>query len=340
VILAFILTVPLLPHAVAYIGTANNPNPGADFWRDIRERDATPFSQSPGTTQVKGVDSGSLINKAGEDWRLFRMDKLVPIGAWMLLGMTGIIALFYFARGRIPIEGGRSGMELERFSVAQRMVHWVVAGLFILLGVTGLILLYGRFVLIPILGPEGFGATASASKEAHNLFGPIFPFAVLAVMVYYIKGNAFRKVDLQWFLKGGGLFKKHGHANSEKYNAGQKVWFWLIVVLGLVISVSGYILDFPNFGQGRQVMALAHVSHGIVGILFIVVSLGHIYIGSIGMEGAIEAMTTGKVDANWAKEHHDLWYDEMEKAGKVHPVDPSVTEFKPAASDSAPAEQT
>ena len=342
-LLAFILIAPLVPYAVAQLGPGNNPNPGTDLWREIRQREApqdvgAPAAKQsspvilfedltgalrqgaaapPGTTQATGVDAAVLINKQGEDWRLFRMEKLIPIGAWVLGGMAAIILVFYFVRGRIPIEGGRSGVEVERFNPTQLVVHWFVAGLFVLLGVTGLVLLYGRFVLIPLLGPEGFSLTASACKEAHNLFGPIFPFAVLAVFVYYVKGNGFRWVDVKWFLKGGGLFTKHGHAPSERFNAGQKVWFWLIVLLGTVISISGFILDFPNFGQSRHLMELAHFSHGVVAIAFIAASLGHIYIGTVGMEGALEAMTTGKVDANWAKEHHDLWYEEMEREGLV-----------------------
>jgi formate dehydrogenase subunit gamma len=237
-----------------------------------------------------------------------------------------IIAAFYLFRGRISIEGGRIGTMVERFNPTQLVVHWFVAGLFVLLGITGLVLLYGRFVLIPLLGSEGFSLTASACKEAHNLFGPIFPFAVLAVFVYYVRGNGFRRVDVKWFLKGGGLFSKHGHAPSERFNAGQKVWFWLIVVLGTVISISGFVLDFPNFGQSRHVMELAHFSHGLVAIAFIAASLGHIYIGTVGMEGALEAMTTGKVDANWAKEHHDLWYQEMERQGLVDTPRPVTAE--------------
>lgn len=318
--LALVLIAPLVPYALAYIAPGNNPNPGADLWREVRQRDAEVFGDAPGLTQARGVDSAFLINKQGEDWRLFRMEKLVPIGAWVLAGMLAVIAVFYLLRGRVMIAGGRSGMVVERFTVAQRVVHWFIAGLFVLLAVSGLVLLYGRFVLIPILGPEGFSATASACKEAHNLFGPLFPFAVFAVIFYYGRGNAFHLVDLKWFLHGGGLFSKHGHAGSEKYNGGQKVWFWLIVVFGTIISISGYVLDFPVFGQGRQVMELAHISHGVLAIVMIAVAFGHIYIGSIGMEGALESMTTGEVDVNWAREHHDLWLEEMERAGEVRPA--------------------
>lgn len=330
-ILAFVLIAPLVPYAWAYVGASNNPNPGADLWREVRQREAP----SVGRTQSPGVDSAVLINKGGEDWRHFRMEQLVPISAWLLGGLLAAITLFYFLRGRVMIEGGRSGMVVERFSVAQRIVHWCIAGLFLLLAVTGLVLLYGRFVLIPVLGPEGFAATASASKEAHNLFGPLFPFAVLAVFIYYVKGNRPRWRDVQWFANFGGLLKKGGHAASGRYNGGQKSWFWMIVIFGLIISVSGYVLVFPNFGQGREIMALAHLGHGIIAILFIAAALGHIYIGSVGMEGALDAMTKGEVDTNWAREHHDIWLQQMEAAGQVRPASGAGS-----AGDQAPDEAT
>lgn len=316
VILAFVLLVPLIPYAVAYMGAGNNPNPGTDLWRDIRQREMPLAAQ----TQVQGVESAILINKGGDDWRHFRMNQLIPIGAIILGGTVALLVAFYLFRGRVMIEGGRSGQVVERFSVAQRMAHWFVAGLFILLAITGLVLLYGRFVLMPILGPEGFGVTASACKEAHNLLGPLFPLAVLGVFVYYVKGNAFHWRDIKWFANLGGLLKEGGHAGAGRYNGGQKVWFWMIIIGGLIITVSGFVLVFPNFEQGRELMALAHISHGIVAILFIAVSLAHIYIGSVGMEGAIEAMTTGEVDVNWAREHHDIWLAQMEADGQVRPA--------------------
>ena len=191
--------------------------------------------------------------------------------------MLGIITAFYFLRGRIEIEGGRSGKLVPRFSVNQRVVHWLAAGVFVLLALTGLVLLYGRYVLIPLLGPEGFSATAAASKEVHNLFGPIFPFAVVALMVQFGRGNWFRWLDIKWFLKAGGLFG-HEIADSGYYNGGQKTWFWLTVLFGIAISVSGLILLFQNFGQGREIMAAAHLVHAVIAIVFIAASLGsHLY---------------------------------------------------------------
>jgi formate dehydrogenase subunit gamma len=311
VLLAFVVVAPLIPYGLAATGVQLT-NPGADLWREVRQR----TSASNMTTQAGGIDGAVLINPFGETWRDFRAERLVPIGAWVLLGMLGIITAFYLIRGRIRIAAGRSDKLVPRFSVNQRVVHWFAASTFVILGVTGLVLLYGRYVLIPLLGPEGFSATAAACKEVHNLFGPIFPFAIVALIFLFGRGNGFRTVDVKWFLKAGGLLGGHS-ADSGYFNGGQKTWFWMTVLFGLVISASGLVLDFPVFGQGREIMEAAHVSHGVIAILFIAASLGHIYIGTLGMEGAAESMTQGYVDANWAKEHHNLWYAEMEKAGLV-----------------------
>jgi formate dehydrogenase subunit gamma len=317
-LLALALALPLIPYAVAATATQFN-NPGVELWNAVRDR-----VQEPMTTQVGGVQSNQLINYWGDQWRLFRAEWLVPIGGVILLGMLGIVTLFYLIRGPIKIEHGRSGKLVPRFSVNQRVVHWLAAGVFVLLGLTGLILLYGRYVLVPLLGPEGFGITASACKEIHNLFGPLFPVAIIAIMFSFGRGNSFKAIDFKWFLKAGGLFG-HEMADSGYYNGGQKTWFWLTVLFGIAISVSGLILLFPNFGQGREIMGGAHFVHGIVAIVFITASLGHIYIGTLGMEGAAESMTQGYVDANWAAEHHNLWFAEMENAGMVG-VSPNTME--------------
>jgi formate dehydrogenase subunit gamma len=299
---------PPSPHMV--------PNPGAELWRAVRQREAV--QAQTGQTQVRGVESGVFINTAGDDWRHFRMGQLIPVGAWVLGGMAAVVLLFYLIRGRIKIEGGRSGRLVPRFSVNQRVAHWFLAILFLFLGLTGLVLLFGRFVLLPVIGPEAFAAIASASKEGHNLFGPIFPLAVLGVFALFLRGNGFGWKDVKWFLKAGGLFGKH-MAPSGYYNAGEKTWYWVVIFGGLAISVSGYVLDFHIFGQSRQLMEWAHMVHAIAALGLIAASLGHIYIGSVGMEGAFESMSQGYVDANWAKEHHADWYDDMERAGMVIP---------------------
>jgi formate dehydrogenase subunit gamma len=166
-----------------------------------------------------------------------------------------------------------------------------------------------------LLGPEGFSVTASASLMAHNTLGPIFLVAILALFFTFVKNNFFARGDLKWLTKAGGLLG--GHASAGRFNAGEKIWFWLAVILGLALCVSGLILDFPNWGQGRVVLEWSHVVHGISAVVMIAVSFGHIYLGTVGMEGSLESMTTGYVDATWAEAHHDRWYEEVRNAGEI-----------------------
>lgn len=286
------------------------------FWDRIRHGES-------GNVVLPGAEHGVLIQSAGETWRLNRNDKVVGYGGPLLVAVLAAIALFYLVRGRIPIASGRSGRVLPRFTLAQRIAHWFAAVLFVLLALSGLVILFGKSVLLPALGPAGFAVVASAAMQGHNLFGPLFVPAVLAILVLFIKGNAPRTVDLMWLLKGGGILG--GHASSGKYNAGQKIWFVLTIVLGTAISVSGFLLLFPDFLGDRNQAQLANLAHGIAAVIFIAVGIGHAYIGSIGMEGALEAMSTGTVDENWAREHHDLWYAEHKGAATTDKVRAEVS---------------
>ena len=310
-LLVLTLVLPLIPYAVAELGesTGRVANPGTELWRDVRQRDRSIV----GATQVKGVDSGVLNTVHGEDWRQFRMQQLIPYGAALMGIVLSVILLFYLVRGPLRMQGGASGKKIQRFNVFERTTHWFTVGIFWLLALTGLVLLYGRFVLIPLLGPDGFGLTASACKEAHNLFGPMFLVAILMLFVTFVKDNFYVRGDFTWLLKGGGLLGG-GHVSAGRFNAGEKIWFWIAVSGGMVLCVTGLILDFAVLGQGREVMALSHVLHGIVALVVITVSFGHIYLGTAGVEGTLSSMTTGNVDEAWAKSHHDRWYAEVKAA--------------------------
>ncbi|MCU7845889.1 MAG: formate dehydrogenase subunit gamma [Candidatus Thiodiazotropha sp. (ex Monitilora ramsayi)] len=292
--------------------TVQMMNPAAEFWRDVRQRSA-PVS---GKTQVGGVETGVLINATGDRWRQFRMSQLIPISGYILGGMVILLVAFYAIRGRVPIEGGMSEHKLPRYTGYERMIHWFMASIFIFLAVTGLILLFGRPLLIPVLGKEGFSILASASKEGHNLMGPLFLLALVMIIIQFVRRNIYQKGDLSWLIRGGGIIGKK-HVPSNFFNMGEKTMFWLLVFVGGLIGVSGLILVFPVLGLGREIMALAHVGHAIGAILMITVIIGHIYIGTVGMEGAIEGMKTGYCDLNWAKEHHDLWASKAEENGEA-----------------------
>ena len=312
--LAIVLLVPLIPYAfVDANAQISVPNPGAGLWEDVRQRN----SEVTGTTQVQGTDSGTLISASAERWRQFRMNQLVPYSAYLLGAVVLALILYRLVKGQIKIEGGPSGKKLFRFNFNQRAAHWFMAVLFIILGLTGIVLLYGRFVLIPLLGPEGFSWTAIIAKRIHDFTGPLFGIAVVMMFITFVKRNILKKVDLDWFLSGGGFITRK-HVGSGYFNAGEKAWFWLTILGGAFIVVTGLILDFPILGFSRGTLEISHVLHTISAMIVLAVALGHIYMGTIGVEGAYDAMATGYCDANWAKEHHDHWYEDMMSGKDSH----------------------
>ena len=277
-------------------------NPANDLWMSVRHN----TESGKVTSQIKSVDSTVLINSQADRWLRFRITQLINYGLIVLATMAALIFLFYLFRGRIKLKEGLSGTMVHRFSDYERVLHWTLAIVFLFLAVTGLILLFGRTILIPVLGHEVFSILASASKEGHNLFGPIFFVSLLLMLFRFAARNIYAKGDLTWLLRGGGMIGK-SHVTGGFFNMGEKTWYWLVILIGLAISVSGLILVSPNFGQGRTIMELSHVVHGIGAIIFIAISFGHMYLGTKGTEGTLESMKTGYVDIKWAEEHHDRW---------------------------------
>ena len=280
------------------------PNPNTQLWNAVRGRIDAPTV----STQIRGVDTDKLIHQGGEQWRHWRMTELIPKAGMLLAAILGLIVLFRLVRGKIKIQAGRSGNTIQRFTRRQRYVHWSTATLFITLGLTGMTLLFGRHVLLPWMGPEWFGGLALIAKRIHDIAGPLFTLSLLLMMLSFIKGNIPNGSDIQWLRKGGGLLGKH--ASAGRYNLGEKAWYWWAMAGGAVLIVSGMVLLFPNFGQPRETMALYHMLHGIAAAAVLAFAFGHIYMGTLAMEGAFEAMATGRCDVNWAKEHHDLWYQQ------------------------------
>ena len=171
-------------------------------------------------------------------------------------------------------------------------------------------------MLLPVIGYTLFAWLTSLSKNLHNFVGPLFAISLLFFIVLYIKDNLPKSYDFKWFASFGGMFGGK-HVPSGRFNAGEKAWFWIgVVALSIVVSVTGLILNFPNFDQVRAVMIQANIIHAIAAVLVIALALGHIYMGTIGVEGAYGSMRNGYVDEAWAKEHHQLWYEDV-KSGKV-----------------------
>jgi formate dehydrogenase subunit gamma len=283
------------------------PLNNAPFWRDVREGETNPYQ----TTQVRGVETNILVQSEGEIWRQIRNGPVTIYGGWLLVVAFLVIGLFYWWRGKIMLQEPRTGREIPRFTPWERIVHWTTAISFVILAVSGIFMLFGRYVILPLLGYTAFSFLTIVGKNLHNFVGPLFVVCTLLMIITFIRGNGFRRYDWTWMRRIGD-FVKGRHVSSGKYNAGEKVWFWLGVTLaGIVVSATGLVLDFPNFGQGRETMQLANIIHAVAAVGFMALSLGHIYLGTIGLEGSYDAMRHGSVDETWAKEHHDIWYQRL-----------------------------
>ncbi|MGI9354025.1 MAG: formate dehydrogenase subunit gamma, partial [Rhizobiaceae bacterium] len=301
----------------------------AELWRQIRKG-------QPGTVSGGNPGSGMMIQSAGQDWRLIRNNQLPKYSAWAILGMLLLLSLFFALRGRIKIDHGPSGQTIRRFSLIERVGHWLLASSFILLALTGLNLVFGRSLLIPLLGKDTFASITVFGKFIHNYVAFAFILGLIMIVVMWIRHNIPSWVDVKWLVRGGGLLGG-GHPPAKKFNAGQKIIFWIVVLCGISISISGWALMNPfttNMFSGTfaltnswfgttwpadlspvQEQQYQSIWHAIMAVFMVVVIFAHIYIGSVGMEGALPAMTTGEVDTNWAREHHSLWVEKMEPGG-------------------------
>ena len=309
---ALVLLIPL--------GTAQaQPAParGTISAEELELQQALRGGRIEGRITIPDATAASLIQPGGQEWRDFHNRTLAWTGGVAVLGMLAVLVLFYLTKGRIPIAAGPSGRTILRFSLLERANHWMVASSFIVLALSGLNLTFGRHLLLPLIGPEAFATLSHWGKVAHNYLSFPFTLGLVVMLLLWAKDNIPNRVDLAWLKELGGFFTGT-HPAAGRFNAGQKLVFWLTVLGGGVVAASGYILIFPFTVTDIAGMQTAHMIHGLLAMLLIAAILAHIYIGSVGMEGAFDAMGTGRVDYNWAREHHSLWLEEeVARAGRA-----------------------
>ena len=261
---------------------------------------------------------GSRLTNAGEAWRQVRNNWLIPYGGALLVIVVLAIALFYFSKGSIKNHTPDSGKKIERFTPFERAAHWSNAIAFSILAISGLVMAFGKFFMLPVMGGTLYGWLTYTLKNMHNFAGPLFAVSLAIVFFTFLRDNWPEKGDLTWLLKGGGLFSGNEPA-SNRFNAGEKVVFWAgVFFLGLIVISSGFVLDkiVPGLVYERGTMQIAHMVHAVATVFMMAMFMGHIYLGTIGMQDAYKAMKTGYVDEAWAKDHHQYWYDEV-KAGRI-----------------------
>ncbi len=310
------------------LGGSSDP----ELWRALRYNKAD-------ITVSTGDDVGKvLMQDGGMRWYQFREGPLITYGGYLLLGTIGALILFYLLRGKVGIDEPMTGRTVTRFKAFERFSHWLLAGSFILLGVTGLLVLMGRLFIAPYLGKEVNATLLTASKFIHNNVAWAFILGLVLVFFLWVWHNIPNRTDIKWFAQFGGIVGKN-HPPAKKFNGGQKIIFWSVILLGSSIAISGVSLLFPYqlplmaktfgilndigapgwFGMAelptvlapQEEMQLTQLWHAIVAFVLMAIILAHIYIGSVGMEGAYDAMGSGEVDEAWAHQHHSIWLDEV-----------------------------
>jgi formate dehydrogenase subunit gamma len=318
--LAFVVLAMAWQGAAAQQPSSVNPTASAVQEEKLLQQ----LNRIQGRGSIPDVKSYTIEQPAGRDWRHFHEVTLRWIGAIAIVGILGVLVVFYLVRGMVRLESGRLGMTIVRFNAAERFVHWMTATCFIVLALSGLNVTFGKPLLLPLMSPEAFTAWSEWAKYAHNYLSFPFTLGVVLIFLMWIGGNLPNRVDLEWLKRGGGIVG-HDHPPAERFNAGQKLIYWIVVLGGAAIAVSGYMLIFPFYGTDIETMQSAEMAHAIIAMLFIAAMLGHIYIGTIGMEGAFEAMGQGTVDVNWAKEHHSLWLEEERRSASASRSQPVAT---------------
>ncbi|MFM2065417.1 MAG: hypothetical protein RLZZ584_326 [Pseudomonadota bacterium] len=303
----------------------SQPGNNAPFWRAVRDS-----GNQEGAVNLPGAEKGVLVQKfvqypgsaytnAGEAWRQVRNRWLIPYGGSLLLIVGLALAMLYWRKGPLGGHVPDNGRKIERFTPFERAAHWANAGAFVALAVSGLVMAFGKFFLLPVIGSTLFGWLSYLLKNVHNFAGPLFAVSLVIVFVTFVRDNVPAKGDLRWILKGGGVLGSHEQVPSHRFNAGEKIIFWTgVFVLGAVVVASGLVLDklLPGLAYVRGDMQIAHMIHAVAAMLIMAVFSLHIYLGTVGLKGAYQGMRTGYVDEGWAQEHHSLWLDDV-RAGKI-----------------------
>ncbi len=329
-LLAMLMVIVTFSVPTAVAETAEKADPkkemvqlaGPEFWRETRSGDK-------GLTVANGSEAGQLINVDGQRWREVRNQWISPIGLIFMGVSASSLLLFYLWAGRIELANKRSGKKVKRWTPFERAMHWFTAGNFLILGFSGIVPLYGRHFIKPIAPDAIWGSIIYAAKLSHNYLGPLFVLGLLCMLVKWFKNNMINKVDIEWFKQGGGILPNGKHPDAGFCNGGEKIWFWLLASVGVVVCVTGLVMDFPIFGQTRADMQIANIIHGVASLGLLAAAFGHIYIGTVGTEGALEGMATGYVDETWAKQHHKLWLEEVQNSSEST-VKPSTTDEQKA----------
>jgi formate dehydrogenase subunit gamma len=317
--LGFALVTLVAVPAAAQHGRDVPPPPQAGSASGMNPTAAAPGEQQllqelnklQGRVSIPDSKAAVLEQPQGRGYQSFHERYLPWIGGLLIIAVLLGLALFYAMRGRIRTEAPETGIKIRRFNAFERLVHWMTAASFIVLGLTGLNYVFGKRLIFPLIGPDAFAAWSQWAKFAHNFIAWPFIIGIVLMLLIWIRDNIPDRYDWPWLRQGGGMFGR-GHPPARRFNAGQKLMFWSVILGGGALSVSGILMLFPFWSLDINGMQWAQYVHAFTGVIMIAIILGHIYIGTLGMEGAYDAMGSGEVDLAWAREHHSAWVDEQQ----------------------------
>jgi formate dehydrogenase subunit gamma len=253
-----------------------------------------------------------ILQRGGNTWRTLRNGPIAATSAVILVLTLLALAGFWRFVGPARVQEPETGRRIERFNGWQRTVHWATAISWLLMAGTGLVIFFGKKLLLPWMGHDVFSWLAIVSKYVHNVVGPLFILCSVVMFATFVRHNFFGRGDWNWIRRGGGMLS-HEHVPAGYFNAGEKLWFWFgVVLLGLLMSATGLVLDFTNLRFTRYLLQWADYLHVAGATLYMAAALGHIYLGTVGTPGAYTAMRRGTVDESWARAHHREWYEDLQ----------------------------
>ncbi|WP_035025251.1 formate dehydrogenase subunit gamma [Gemmobacter nectariphilus] len=299
-------------------------NPTARSVTEGQLLDALKFGDTiRGRITIPNQSAADLEKPTNKVWMWLNLEVIDWVIIAAVLVTLAVVVIFYLRIGRLEIDKGRSGRTITRFNIFERVMHWTMASSFVVLALSGLNVAIGRYVVQPWLGEAAFGTATHWGKLAHNYLAWPFMLCVVLTFLVWVRHNMPSRLDIAWFKAGGGLLKNGAHPPATKFNAGQKVVFWAVVLGGSAVAVTGLALMFPYLLGSPLQWQAAQVVHALAAAGLIAMTIGHIYIATAGSEGALEAMTTGEVDVNWAEQHHSLWLKEEMAKGTTPRTPPT-----------------
>src|SRR3954471_4730036 len=182
-----VLGVGEAPSLAQKLGPDGAPNPTASVANQKTLLEQAPRIQ--GRIDIPDVKASVLMQPAGRTWDYFHEVLLHWGGAVVIVGMLAVLALAYLIMGRLRIEAGRSGQKIVRFKAFERFAHWLTAVSFVLLGLTGLNITFGKVVLLPLIGPAAFSDLSQVAKYVHNFTSFAFMLGLFLIVVIFFRDN-------------------------------------------------------------------------------------------------------------------------------------------------------